>query len=75
MTGGGRLWRERLAVGRCPHCGKLSYPTRRVARSMPDGSGLNVYRCEESAYWHLGHLPGVVRRGALPRSIVRRAGR
>jgi hypothetical protein len=35
---------------------------------------LNVYRCP-SGYWHLGHLPSVVQRGALPRTIVRKGGR
>jgi hypothetical protein len=73
----GRSGSKRHPVGRCPACGKLSFSckadARKARREMRDPA-LNVYRCP-SGYWHLGHLPSVVQRGALPRTIVRKGGR
>lgn len=74
----GRNWSRRNPVGRCPACGKLSYSDKadaKAARRDMRDPALNVYRCPESGYWHIGHVPPVVRRGALPRTILRKAGR
>lgn len=54
----------------CPTCGKRSYLTRHAARQAKrlhsDRRGLSVYRCS-SGYWHIGHLPYLVRRGNATR--------
>ena len=56
----------------CTHCGKRSYLSRHEARKArrlhTDRRGLNVYRCEGSGYYHLGHLSELVRRGRVTRN-------
>ena len=57
------------AVGTCPNCGKVQYPTRRAARKAarelhPGEPGLRAYPC--GAYWHFGHMPAAQRHGAYP---------
>lgn len=40
---------------------------REVIRRVPERKGMREYRCDaypDSTYWHIGHLPGPVRRGA-----------
>lgn len=59
----------------CP-CGKWGYTTKtgakKAGRVHHPGDHLATYRCDQSDYWHIGHLPGVVRGGQLPRTILRR---
>ena len=61
-------------TGKCATCGKRCYLTRHAARQArkakrlhSDRRGLNVYRCEGSGYYHLGHLSDLVRRGRVTR--------
>lgn len=72
--GGDKYSRVRNRVT-CP-CGKWGYAAkagaRKAARELHPGDRLSVYRCDQSDYWHIGHLPGVIRGGDLPRSILRR---
>lgn len=55
----------------CPTCGKRRYITKahakEAARRIPrDGKPrLNAYRC--GTFWHLGHLPDIVRHGEITR--------
>lgn len=55
----------------CTTCGKRSYLSRHAARQAKrlhsDRRGLSVYRCS-SGYWHIGHLPHLVRQGVRTRS-------
>lgn len=64
------------AGSRCPTCGKLRYPSRKDARRaasrIPRDGRLAAYECD--GWWHLGHLPTVVRRGDLERANVWRPG-
>jgi len=60
--------------GECPTCGKLRYPTRKVAKAVArrlSHRGTNEYRCGD--YWHIGHLPTAVRRGTISRDALVRA--
>lgn len=55
----------------CTTCGKRSYMTKhaaRQARKLTPSKGLNVYEC--GGYWHVGHLPEVVRRGRMTRGQI-----
>lgn len=57
-------------VGTCEECGKQCFPTRKAARGYmkrkrTDGEALSVYRCGE--YFHFGHTPYMVARGAQQR--------
>jgi len=57
-------------VGTCPTCGKRCYLTKRTAvrasRQITTRTGrLHPYRCGD--YWHLGHLPRNVVKGAITR--------
>jgi hypothetical protein len=68
-------------VGTCATCGKRCYPSKarakKVARSLRgdrSGQHLSVYRCGDSAYWHLGHLPRDVVRGVMGRDEIRPRG-
>lgn len=57
----------------CQPCDKQSFARRRDASGTvrrlrreggTDAAGLRPYRCPAApAYWHVGHLPEVVRRG------------
>lgn len=54
-------------AGRC-QCGKIRYLSRKDARQVARSlsrAGLNAYEC--AGYWHLGHLPPIVRRGRATR--------
>lgn len=59
------------SFGRCPDCGKLRYLTRKAARLVirrmrwRDGR-LSAYRCGD--WWHIGHTPGIIRRGEVSRA-------
>lgn len=62
-------WRA-AAAGRC-QCGKLRYLTRKAAKQDANRyrkqlGRMDTYRCGD--FWHLGHLPGRVRRGEIARS-------
>lgn len=56
-------------VGTCPDCGKRRYVTRkaarRVARLVCPGEQVSVYRCGD--YFHFGHTPYIIARGAKAR--------
>lgn len=53
-----------VAVGVCPDCGKVRYPTRKSARrgayrgAGTVGKAMHAYRCGD--YWHLTSRPAVV---------------
>lgn len=70
--GGARV--QRLHVAYCDPCGKLAYCTRADARARireMGEKGLRAYRCPAvPALFHLGHLPGEVRRGAATAAEV-----
>lgn len=58
---------------------KKTYPSRKTARRarrMTSGGGLSVFECpHHPGWWHVGHLPRVVRVGrAHRREIYRRRG-
>jgi hypothetical protein len=63
--------------GRCQHCGKWRYETRRHAKDFlrwargigSDDGRMSVYECD--GFWHVGHLPDDVRHGHAPRSVMR----
>lgn len=64
-------------MARCEECGKIRYlsknAAKRAAKRMRGRRGaLNAYRCGE--FWHLGHLPEAVKRGAIPRWDIRGSG-
>lgn len=64
--------------GRCTHCGKLNYNSRKAAKAYARRRslvGLSAYRCQHSKVevWHLGHLPDYVRSGDAPREMIRTA--
>lgn len=52
-------------------CEKIPYRTRKDARRdahrriVPAGGRMRAYRCERCPYWHVGHLPEMVRKGQL----------
>lgn len=52
--------------GTCTTCGKTMYPSRKRAKEMAKklfpADHLSPYRCGD--YWHFGHLPRSVVRGA-----------
>jgi hypothetical protein len=55
-------------------CGKVRYLTKADAkaaiRHMKGREGrLNAYRCA-SGFWHIGHLPALVRKGQISRSEI-----
>ena len=62
-----------VGTGPCPRCGKASYRTRkdakRAARRLFPNDRMSVYGCGH--YYHVGHLPKVVRRGEASRAQVR----
>lgn len=61
------------AVTWCASCGKLSYATRKLARSVwrnRKAKGVRCYRCPWSTYFHLGHLPRAVIKGSVTRNQV-----
>ena len=50
----------RRTMGRCQHCGKFSFPTRKAARAASKvvEKGMRAYRCAaDDRMWHFGHLP------------------
>ena len=55
-------------------CGKRSYWSRREARvrkrQHSDRKGLNVYRCNESQLFHIGHKPKALGRGQITRDQI-----
>lgn len=61
-----------IPVGTCRNCGKKCYLTRKAARRdarrILPGEHLNAYQC--GPYWHLGHLPVPVARGAEGRADI-----
>lgn len=56
---------------RRPSCGKIPYLSRKDARRdshrrvVPAAGRMRAYRCENCPYWHVGHLPWLVRKGEL----------
>ena len=52
-------------------CEKIPYLCRKDARRdahrriVPAGGRMRAYRCERCPYWHVGHLPHLVRTGQL----------
>ena len=47
-------------LGRCPHCGKVSYETRSLARKAKrqthvGDDSIRAYPCPEGFFFHLGH--------------------
>lgn len=61
-------------AGHCKDCGKICFTSKRAARAARRSmhEQMSVYRC--GPYWHLGHLPEVVRRGRLSRDVLGPAG-
>jgi hypothetical protein len=57
-------------------CGKRGYLTATDARRdnrrarQAGRNGMRPYRCVACAFWHLGHLPAVVRAGLLTAAEV-----
>lgn len=55
-------------------CEKIPYLCRKEARRdahrriVPAGGRMRAYRCERCPYWHVGHLPHLVRTGQLTAS-------
>lgn len=63
------------ARGDCP-TGKVQFATRKQARRgarFRSLDRLSVYRCEECAFFHLGHLPDRVRNGEVDKDAWRNA--
>ena len=62
------------AITWCESCGKLSYLSRKHARAVirvRNVDGVRPYRCPAApGYWHLGHLPPVVRAGVKTRREI-----
>lgn len=61
------------ALPDCAECGKRSYKSRKdgktAIRSWHPGQGMSAYPCPViDGFWHIGHLPGVVREGWVSRS-------
>lgn len=60
---------------RCPETGKRGWVSRadakKVARNVHPGEHMSAYKCR-CGYWHLGHLPGQVRKGIATRDALRR---
>lgn len=55
-------------------CGKVGYLCRRDAKHIArqlGHRGLSTYRCPDSGYWHLGHLPKRVIAGEMSRDEIR----
>ena len=56
-------------IGTCPDCGKARWRTRRqavqAAQRIYPGQHMSPYQCGD--FWHLGHLPRIVRSGDLAR--------
>lgn len=63
-----------LSLSTCPTCGKRRFlsktQAKQSARRMRRGGKprLNAYRCGD--FWHLGHLPDVVRHGGATRDDI-----
>lgn len=64
----------KVLIGRCEPCDKFIYLSRKTAkvaaRKTPStqGGGVRPYPCPVSAgHWHVGHVPGAVRRGDITR--------
>lgn len=61
-------------IGTCSICGKRCYTSRklakRAARSIQGNRGkrMSAYACGQ--WWHIGHLPDVVRRGKVHRDQI-----
>lgn len=57
------------SVGTCVKCGKASYLSRKdarsVARNRHPGEHMSAYPCGD--YWHIGHIPTMIRDGRLDR--------
>lgn len=50
----------------CEHTGKLQHASRKAARRFAAANelgGLNAYECTACDFWHLGHLPAMIRDG------------
>jgi hypothetical protein len=61
--------------GACPDCGKQSYGSKRVAKSvarqhLPGERRLSPYRCPYGWGWHFGHLAEPVVRGEIDRQAL-----
>ena len=56
----------------CPDCGKKRWQSKADAKAMakrtPGGHELSAYRCGN--YWHLGHIPTVVKHGDATRADI-----
>lgn len=50
--------------------GKRQFLSRKAARSERKYPRLTPFRCDHCGYWHLGHLPPVVKRGRADRDTV-----
>jgi hypothetical protein len=67
-------------MSRCVGCGKYRFMSRAAAkkarRRMGNPGGMNAYECPtDTGWWHLGHLPGAVRRGDVGRDDLTPPGR
>lgn len=56
----------------CLRHGKLSYPTRKIARHWARvyhrGEAVGEFWCEHTQMWHLGHHPQALRQGIIGRA-------
>lgn len=57
-----RLSFGKFSHGKCGHCGKLNFQSRKHAREAarvhhPDDNKLRAYPCPVSNQWHYGHIP------------------
>lgn len=54
-----------------PGCGKRAYTSKRAARHqrrvVEPAATMNVYECQDSGYYHFGHVPSAVRSGEVSR--------
>ena len=62
-----------MSLSTCPTCGKRQFlkkaHAKAAARQMKGRTGrLHAYRCGQ--FWHLGHLPDVVRHGEASRDDI-----
>lgn len=62
------------SLSTCPTCGKRRFLTKAQAKTAArqmrrlGKPRLNTYRCGD--FWHLGHLPDVVRHGEATRADI-----
>lgn len=59
-------------LGRCQPCNKITYQTRKDARTAAKrfpAADSRPYRCPHAEGWHLGHLHEYVRTGQVDRTV------